>query len=46
MDWQVYWKKWYRMPWYTKLHSSINGTNFNSHYAGIGPFQFHWYSSK
>lgn len=51
MEWQVNWKSW-RWPWHTAELVSYYTTwelyNFVywSHFAGIGPFQFHWNSSQ
>lgn len=41
-----YYPKW-RWPWYNKTYDGICGWEpVYSNYAGIGPLQFHWYSSK
>lgn len=49
MDWQVNWKVWH-WPWHSSSVENLElgdyGPYYRSHYAGIGPFQFHWYSSK
>lgn len=41
-----YYPKWY-WPWHVKTYEGICGwESVYSHFAGIGPFQFHWYSKR
>lgn len=41
---QINWRVWY-WPWHTsKKDDDFEGVY--SHFAGVGPFQFHWYSKS
>ncbi len=47
MIWQfspVWWKVWKWRPWHISELDTSYPTPFYSHFAGIGPLQFHWYS--
>lgn len=41
MTWQFNWKVW-RLPWHRKRFDT--DFEIDAHFAGIGPFQFHWWS--
>ncbi len=42
---QTNWKVWH-WPWHNVLVDHDYGIALYSHFAGFGPFQFHWYSTS
>lgn len=39
----INWRVWH-LPWHNVIYCSDD--NIWAHFAGIGPFQFHWYSGR
>jgi hypothetical protein len=48
MQYQINWKHWQWPWWHRELITDIfmgKRETYYCNFAGIGPFQFHWYSS-